>query len=126
MAATVRRSSSPIMTPASRAATHIAAGITAPEEAKNSLSPNGRVSYICAYCPRAQATKAPVTAPKSAAAPASTPILTASQRRRVTDWVNARRWVPCSSSRASSGAPQNMPTTSGSSRPYHAASFILM
>jgi hypothetical protein len=37
----------------------------------------------------------------------------ASQRRRVTPWVQARLLVPASNSRASSGAPQNSPNSSG-------------
>ncbi len=39
--------------------------------------------------------------------------LTASHRVRVTDWLQARAKVPVSSSRASSGAPQNRPITAG-------------
>ena len=42
--------------------------------------------------------------------------LTASQRFLVTLWVQARRKVPVSSSRATSGAPQNMPSSAGSTR----------
>src|SRR5262245_26169979 len=37
----------------------------------------------------------------------------ASQRVRVTDWFQARRYVPVSSSRAISGAPQKMPIRAG-------------
>jgi len=39
--------------------------------------------------------------------------LAASHRARVTDWLQARTKVPVSSSRASSGAPQNRPVTAG-------------
>ena len=49
----------------------------------------------------------------TAAASAVTPSLVASQRVRVTDWFQASRWVPVSSSRATSGAPQKMPMTAG-------------
>ena len=50
---------------------------------------------------------------------AATPIstsLTASQRVRVMLWFQASRNVPVSSSRAISGAPQNMPMTAGATR----------
>jgi hypothetical protein len=40
-------------------------------------------------------------------------ILPISQRRRVTLWFHTSRWVPSSSSRAISGAPQNAPMTTG-------------
>ena len=43
----------------------------------------------------------------------TTPSLTASQRVRVTLWVHARRKVPVSSSRATSGAPQKIPMSAG-------------
>ena len=43
----------------------------------------------------------------------TTPSLTASQRVRVTLWVQASRKVPVSSSRATSGAPQKMPSSAG-------------
>ena len=49
----------------------------------------------------------------TAAASAVTPSLMASHRVRVTDWVQASRWVPASSSRATSGAPQNTPMITG-------------
>jgi hypothetical protein len=39
--------------------------------------------------------------------------LTAAQRSRLTPWVHTSRWVPCSISRATTGAPQNMPANSG-------------
>ncbi|MGI5186261.1 hypothetical protein ACQEVZ_59460 [Dactylosporangium sp. CA-152071] len=35
------------------------------------------------------------------------------QRIRPTDWVSAKMWVPCSNSRAKSGAPANMPSRTG-------------
>ena len=41
------------------------------------------------------------------------PILVASQRRREMLWLQTSRWVPVSSSRAISGAPQNAPITGG-------------
>ena len=41
------------------------------------------------------------------------PSLTASQRVRVTLWFHTSRWVPASSSRAISGAPQKIPTRAG-------------
>jgi hypothetical protein len=50
-----------------------------------------------------------------AAAPAMAS-LAASQRVRVTPWVHARRKVPVSSSRATSGAPQNIPIRPGTAR----------
>jgi hypothetical protein len=54
------------------------------------------------------------TAAASIAASVPRPSLVASQRVRVMLWVQASRWVPVSSSRATSGAPQNTPTTAGS------------
>ena len=39
--------------------------------------------------------------------------LISAQCRRLTPWVQTGRWVPCSSSREISGAPQNNPTNSG-------------
>jgi hypothetical protein len=39
--------------------------------------------------------------------------LTASHRRRLTLWFQAGAEVPDSSSRATSGAPQNSPSTAG-------------
>ena len=47
------------------------------------------------------------------AARATRPSLAASQRVRVTLWFQASRNVPASSSRVTSGAPQNMPMTAG-------------
>jgi len=44
---------------------------------------------------------------------AAIPALTASQRVRLTLCVQARRWVPASSSRATSGAPQKTPIAAG-------------
>jgi hypothetical protein len=41
------------------------------------------------------------------------PSFAASQRVRLTLWVQASRWVPASTSRATSGAPQNTPSTAG-------------
>jgi hypothetical protein len=41
------------------------------------------------------------------------PTLVASQRRRPMLWLQASRCVPVSSSRATSGAPQNAPITGG-------------
>jgi hypothetical protein len=41
------------------------------------------------------------------------PSLNAIQRVRVTLWFQASRKVPASSSRVTSGAPQNMPMTAG-------------
>src|SRR5258708_3503162 len=38
---------------------------------------------------------------------------TVNQRSRVTSWVHTSRWVPCSSSRATNGAPIKMPTSTG-------------
>ena len=52
----------------------------------------------------------PVAATLAAPTSAS---LTATQRVRVTLWVQARRWVPFSNSRLISGAPQNAPTRAG-------------
>ena len=43
------------------------------------------------------------------------PTLITSQRVRVTLWFQTSRCVPASSSRATSGAPQNMPMTAGAS-----------
>ncbi len=53
------------------------------------------------------------TAVTTIAAAASTTSFVASHRPRVTPCVHASRWVPSSSSRASSGAPQNAPIAAG-------------
>jgi hypothetical protein len=50
------------------------------------------------------------------AARPATPSLAASQRVRVTPWVQARRKLPVSNSRAISGAPQNIPIRAGTAR----------
>jgi hypothetical protein len=47
------------------------------------------------------------------AARAVRPSLTASQRVRVMLWFHTSRWVPASSSRAISGAPQKIPMSAG-------------
>src|SRR6266571_3196805 len=54
-----------------------------------------------------------VAAPNAVAA-TSVATLVSAQRTRPTLCVHARRWVPCSSSRAIRGAPQNTPTSAGS------------
>src|ERR1700722_8186713 len=54
-------------------------------------------------------------APTTALARPTSPSLTRSQRRRLTLWVQARRKVPDSSSRATRGAPQNIPMSTGTS-----------
>jgi hypothetical protein len=50
----------------------------------------------------------------TAVASATMPSRTANHRVRVMLWFHTRRCVPVSSSRATSGAPQNTPTTTGS------------
>jgi hypothetical protein len=55
--------------------------------------------------------RSPVTAMQARPVTASR---TASQRGRVTLWVQASRKVPVSSSRAMSGAPQKAPSRAGS------------
>ena len=52
---------------------------------------------------------------------ASKAVFESSQRRRVTACVQAKRWVSCSSSRASSGAPTKRPTSAGSTASPRAA-----
>jgi hypothetical protein len=52
----------------------------------------------------------------AALATAPRPSFTTSQRVRVTPWVHARRKVPASNSLETSGAPQNMPTSNGTTR----------
>ena len=52
----------------------------------------------------------------AALATAPRPSFTASQRLRVTPWVHARRKVPASNSLETSGAPQNMPMSKGTTR----------
>ena len=54
-----------------------------------------------------------IAPPTTALASPTRPSLTASQRRRLTLCVQARRKVPVSSSRATSGAPQNIPMSTG-------------
>ncbi len=59
----------------------------------------------------------PATAPpKAAPASSSQPVLTDSQRRRVTDCVHANCAVPVSRSLATAGLPQNIPNRSGAAR----------
>src|SRR6266511_3511144 len=48
----------------------------------------------------------------TALAPTS-PNLTIAQRSRLSPWVQTRRWVPCSTSRATSAPTKNIPTSSG-------------
>src|SRR5580704_1984345 len=60
--------------------------------------------------------------PTAALARPTSPSLTRSQRRRLTLCVQARRKVPVSSSRATSGAPQNIPITTGTMRTRASAS----
>ena len=43
----------------------------------------------------------------------TSPNFTSAQWVRLMPWVQTNRWVPCSTSRATSGAPQNMPTSIG-------------
>ena len=60
-----------------------------------------------------QVTRAEMTPPQTAAASSIQPILTASQRLRVTLCIQANCVVPASASAATSGAPQNSPTRAG-------------
>ena len=63
--------------------------------------------------PAHQDSSSPAIPAKSIAAPPPMAILTSSHLVRVTDWFHISRWVPVSSSRAISGAPQNAPMTRG-------------
>src|SRR5580693_8812463 len=65
------------------------------------------------YGPDHQVTRAETAPARTAAASSSHPVLTASQRRLVTLWVQANWFVPVSSSCATIGAPQNSPGSSG-------------
>src|ERR1700730_270989 len=60
-----------------------------------------------------QVTRAETAPARTAAASSSHPVLTASQCRLVTLWVQANWLVPVSSSCATIGAPQNIPASSG-------------
>ncbi|WP_143590618.1 hypothetical protein [Thermoactinospora rubra] len=53
------------------------------------------------------------SSPPATTAPPRTASLTAGHRHTGTDWVQARRWVPRSYSRPSSGAPQSAPINAG-------------
>ena len=65
-------------------------------------------------------------APAAIVAPASSAVFERSQRLRVTPCVHANRCVPCSSSRARSGAPTNSPASAGSTAsPRSAATQLL-
>ena len=64
--------------------------------------------------PRHHITSTLASAPATSVAAASSDVFERSQRRRVIACVHANRCVPCSSSRASSGAPTNSPASAGS------------
>ena len=101
----VRRSAPPASTP-SASAKRAYAGTTRPWISK----PLGliRPSSPSNGC-RHHVTIALSTTPPTVTASASSSVFESSHRRRVTLCVHANRCVPCSSSRASSGAPTNMP-----------------
>src|SRR5580692_7846000 len=70
-----------------------------------------------AFCgPDHQVTSAPTAPPQASAASSSQPVLTVSQWRLVTAWVQAKWAVPVSASRATAGAPRNMPRMAGTAR----------
>src|ERR1017187_5475791 len=79
--------------------------------------PGLNFQWLRAFCgPDHQVTKAD-TAPAQATAASSTqPVLTVSQRLRVTLCIQANWLVPVSSSLATSGAPQNSPSRAGTAR----------
>src|ERR1017187_5045404 len=79
--------------------------------------PGLNFQWLRAFCgPDHQVTKAD-TAPAQAAAASSTqPVLTVSQRLRVTLCIQANWLVPVSSSRATSGPPQNRPSRHGTAK----------
>jgi len=65
------------------------------------------------FGPSHQVTRAVITPPQTTAASSIQPTLTASQRLRVTLCIQAKWVVPTSDSAATSGAPQNRPTSTG-------------
>ena len=112
-----RRSTVPMVTPSATANTAYATG-TMPRMANaTGVSRAGRLPRVSLSAPSSGAdhqVTASVSTPMATAAPSSArPSLVASQRPRVTLWVQTSRWVPASSSRATSGAPQNAPSSAG-------------
>ena len=65
---------------------------------------------------RYQVISAVIAAPTTTRPPVTMASLTASHRARGTDWLQARRQVPYSSSRAMSGAPTRTPIRPGTIR----------
>ena len=110
MAGSVRRKSSPVVAPSAKANKAYPAGTNpcrpkaaAPKRSWFTLS-MGLNHHVTIRL------KSPPTA---ALARPTSPSLTSNQRIRLTLCVQARRKVPVSSSRAMSGAPQNMPMRTG-------------
>ena len=110
MAGSVRRNSSPVVAPSAKANNAYPAGTNpcipkaaAPKRFWFTLS-MGLNHHVTIRL------RSPATA---ALARPTSPSLTSNQRIRLTLWVQAKRNVPVSSSRAMSGAPQNMPMSTG-------------
>ena len=117
IAGSVRRSTAPRVAPSTTANTAYPTG-TMPRIANvTGVRCDGRLPRVLLSAPSSgcdHQVTAKVSRPTAAAAArVVTPSLVASHRVRVTDWVQASRCVPASSSRATSGAPQNTPMIAG-------------
>ncbi len=112
IAGTVRRTSTPTVRPSANANAAYAMG-TIPRSLK--MSGRKRLAATVSSGLDHQVTIRLNNPAATMLANPTTPTLTASQRVRVTLWVHARRNVPASSSRATSGAPQKTPMRAGTS-----------
>ena len=112
-----RRSTAPRVAPSTTANTAYPTGTTPRIANVTGVMCDGRLPWVLLSAPSSgcdhQVTAKVSTPTAVAPARAVTPSLVASHRLRVTDWAQASRWVPASSSRATSGAPQNTPMITG-------------
>ena len=117
MAGSVRRRIVPTVTPRTTAKIVYDTGTMPRIANETGVIRAGKLPRVLLSTPssgRAHQLVARVSTPTASAAPAVTmPSLVASQRVRVIDWFHTRRWVPVSSSRATSGAPQKTPMIAG-------------
>ena len=110
IAGTVRRNSTPAVAPSAKANAAYPIGAT---PWKPKFARPKRFWFAASIGLAHQSTIQVSSPPIAMAAMPTSPSFTASQRCRVTLWVQARRKVPVSSSRAMSGAPKKSPTSAG-------------
>src|SRR5215469_3538568 len=116
MAGSVRRSRAPNATARAKASTASPTGARLAEANQDQREPpvTPAASWGCS-----QALTIPAVRPAAARPAAKAEVLVAYQRRRDTDWVQAARWVRCSTSLAISGAPMSAPMIANAAgRPY--------